>query len=185
MITRPLNKLWYSVIKVIINYFWKLLRCLLSISKKEMGLCSLSKSPSVCSFQEAQSQSTVTLLLCRTGFLSSPGSAIIPLLPLLRPNINSNYRRLLATIKPFGEEAAHVWPFNLSLRMDQQTTTQMDQHTTTAYNFLFFYELQTMNPFLFAGPLDGSLSRRSGLVGSTLTQSWTNLERWVFFWELL
>ena len=75
---------------------------------------SLSKSPSVCSFQESQSQSTVTLLLCKTGFLSSPGSAIIPLLPLLRPNINSNYRRLLATIKPFGEEAAHVWPSNLS-----------------------------------------------------------------------
>ena len=112
---------------------------------------SLSKSPSVCSFQESQSQSTVTLLLCKTGFLSSPGSAIIPLLPLLRPNINSNYRRLLATIKPFGEEAAHVWPFNLSLGMDQQTTTQMDQHKTTAYDFLIFMNCRQWILFYLQG----------------------------------
>ena len=111
----------------------------LNLQKRNGVVQSLSKSPSVCSFQESQSQSTVTLLLCKTGFLSSPGSAIIPLLPLLRPNINSNYRRLLATIKPFGEEAAHVWPFNLSLGMDQQTTAQMDQHTTTAYDFLLWF----------------------------------------------
>ena len=106
---------------------------------------SLSKSPSVCSFQESQSQSTVTLLLCKTGFLSSPGSAIIPLLPLLRPNINSNYRRLLATIKPFGEEAAHVWPFNLSLGMDQQTTTQMDQQQRMIVWFLWIADNESFS----------------------------------------
>ena len=69
---------------------------------KQWVICTLS--PSLCSW----SRSPETVLLCKTCFLSSLGSAIISLLPLLSPNINSNYRRLLATIKPFGEEAAHV-----------------------------------------------------------------------------
>ena len=60
----------------------------------------------------------VTILLYKICFLipfcPHSGSAIISLLPFLSPNINSNYRRLLATIKPFGEEAAHVWPSNSS-----------------------------------------------------------------------